>query len=84
MTTSKIKRELYQLTIEIEEISDSINTLAHSVVGGCGDVTIEPDTIANQLWSISSYLDRITEDLEEIDRSRAKPKSVTVTHTYNY
>ena len=84
MTTAKLKRELYQLTAEIEGISDSINTLAHSVYGGCGDVTIKPETIAKQLWSISNYLDRITEDLEAVDRSRAKPKSVTVTHTYNY
>lgn len=68
-----MKRDLQDLTIEIEGIADHLNMIAYSISGnGLADVEMTDSAVASQLWSIANHLDRINEDIEKIDQDEAQ------------
>lgn len=66
-------RDLQDLTIELEGITDHINMLAYAVYGeGFTEVDITDKAVASQLWEIANHLDRINEDINRIDSEEAE------------
>lgn len=67
------KRDLQSITIELEGIAEQLSMIGYSICGeGFRDVDITDRAVASQLWSIANFLDRITEDIEEIDQAEAQ------------
>lgn len=65
-------RDLQDLTIEIEGITDHLNMIAYAVYEeGFSDVEMTDKAVAAQLWSIANHLDRINEDINRIDQEEA-------------
>lgn len=72
-------RDLQDLTIELEGITDHINMLAYAVYGeGFTEVDITDKAVASQLWEIANHLDRINEDIERIDQEETDAEAEAV------
>lgn len=83
-----MKRDLTDLSHEIECLSDTLGAMGYAVSEGFKTADITGESIARQLFSVSNYLLRIAEDLEEMDRGETeadKPLRMreTVTKVYD-
>lgn len=78
-----MKRDLQDLTIEIEGIADHLSMIAYSISGnGLADVEMTDSAVASQLWSIANHLDRINEDIERIDQDEAEAEAVALANGF--
>lgn len=78
-----MKRDLQDLTIELEGIADHLNMIAYSISGnGLADVEMTDSAVASQLWSIANHLDRINEDIERIDQDEAEAEAVALANGF--
>lgn len=66
-----MKRDLYELHTEITGIAMVLSGLSNQLDDTVSD-SLTPQALNSALFSISSYLDRIAEDLLVIDDNRAK------------
>lgn len=83
-----MKRDLFDISHEIECLSDTLSTIGYAVSEGFKNVDITEESIARQLFSVSNYLLRIAEDIDRIDSGEtedSKPIRMreTVTKVYD-
>lgn len=63
-----MKRDLYDLTHELECLSSTTAALGWAVKEGFGqELDLTNEAIAKQIWMIGNAIDRITADLEKIE-----------------
>lgn len=64
-----MNKELYELAVEISGISMIITGLSNNLEEDCTHLTKE--SLHTALFSVSSYLDRIVEDLNSMEKIKA-------------
>ena len=68
-----MKREIFEISAEINELSNIIIGLTNQLDSSKTD-TLSVDSIQQAMFCISTYLDRIAEDLEDFDMRIAQAR----------